>query len=402
MKFIKITVIVLFLHACLAALLVFQTGCQTIGNSSNSNNAYYCEEGNAIGYDNADFCYEEAPAVTASDSFVEASTYKSSNSCVVCVPSKNDSFKATCPVRNFSDNQSEVLKSDAFDNKSDRFKPTRPAGSFSDNQPYVSSNKSGSLKSDAFISQNGHKAEGTIYTVKSGDSLWVVAERHKVSVASITSANGISRDSILRVGQKLTIPAKEHLNKNTGMASLEGSTYTIAKGDTLSGIAARFQVSVDAIKRANNMNNNVIIAGEKIVIPGNSKAIGVVASDKAAKASSISKEGTYRVEKGDSLSVIANRFRVTVADLMKWNNINDARKLRSGQLLRVVHTADSSKPVSQPSAPVFVASSTVELDSLFPEITEESSEQITDFDLFGDDSLFDTTDEIPVVSVTEE
>ena len=60
---------------------------------------------------------------------------------------------------------------------------------------------------------------------------------------------------------------------------------------------------------------------------------------------------TYKVRPGDSLSVIARRYKVTVRDLQKWNNISDPRKLRAGQTLTLFHSP-APAPVAAKSGPV--------------------------------------------------
>ncbi len=92
------------------------------------------------------------------------------------------------------------------------------------------------------------------YTVRSGDSLSVIARDHGVTTADLASANGISNHHLIRVGQVLTIP---------------GLIYEVRPGDSLSVIAVRTGVPASAIIAANGITNpNLIRVGQQLRLPG--------------------------------------------------------------------------------------------------------------------------------------
>lgn len=110
------------------------------------------------------------------------------------------------------------------------------------------------------IPQTG-QASSSKYTVKSGDSLYLIAQRYNVTVSQLRSANGIWNDN-LWVGQTLYIP------KSTSGSSGSGQDYyTVRSGDSLHLIANRYGTSVSAIKSANNLYSNNIYPGQKLRIP---------------------------------------------------------------------------------------------------------------------------------------
>ncbi len=114
-------------------------------------------------------------------------------------------------------------------------------------------------------------SESTVYVVKKNDSLWLIAKKHKTTVNAICEANGIKKNAILRVGMKLKIPAgkaTESSAKPAGTESVNGTNYTVQKGDALSLIARRHGVTVKALKQANNLTSDNIRVGQKLVIPG--------------------------------------------------------------------------------------------------------------------------------------
>lgn len=93
--------------------------------------------------------------------------------------------------------------------------------------------------------------------------------------------------------------------------------YTVQKGDTLYGISKQFGISVDDIKKLNNLTSNTLEAGQVLQIRENQSPT------------------TYTVKKGDNLYEISKRFNIPVSELMKINNLaNDS--LQIGQVLNLM------------------------------------------------------------------
>lgn len=115
------------------------------------------------------------------------------------------------------------------------------------------------------------------YTVKQGDTLSSIAARHGVSTSSLISQNGLAANpNALRIGQVLRIPAASAAAKPAmgGTAPVGSSasyrTYTVASGDTLSGIAARHGTTVSAIMSVNGFTPdaaNRLRIGQTIKLP---------------------------------------------------------------------------------------------------------------------------------------
>ncbi len=118
----------------------------------------------------------------------------------------------------------------------------------------------------------------TTYIVRGGDTLSVIAARFDVTVEEIMAANDLT-DAMIRVGQELLIPiegptpeASLEAAQTVGAEAtqvIEGSTYVVRPGDSLSGIAARFNVSMAAIMEVNGITNpDALQEGQELVIPG--------------------------------------------------------------------------------------------------------------------------------------
>ena len=147
---------------------------------------------------------------------------------------------------------------------------------------------------------------GEYYTVVSGDTLYSIANKYRLTVDELKSLNNLS-SNLLSVGQRLLV-------KPTTTSTTE-ETYTVKKGDNLYQIALQFDTTVDALKTLNGLTSNLLSIGQVLKIP-----------------SSSSNEIVYTVVSGDNLYQIARRFGTTVAAIMSRNNLTN-NMLSIGQKL---------------------------------------------------------------------
>jgi LysM repeat protein len=162
-------------------------------------------------------------------------------------------------------------------------------------------------------------------------------------VTAIQQANGL-RSSVIYIGQRLKIPGAASSATSSPAAgqsgtsgSVSGGTYTVRRGDTLSGIALRHGTTVAAIMRANNLRSSIIYAGQRL------KVSGATSSSAAAQsgASQSSSGGTYTVRRGDTLLRIAARQGTTVAAIMQANGLRSS-VIYVGQRLKVPGASSSA------------------------------------------------------------
>ena len=155
--------------------------------------------------------------------------------------------------------------------------------------------------------------DSNYYTVKSGDSLWSISRKFGVSVNELKKVNNLS-SNLLSIGQNLIIPGKKN---NTS-----SNEYVVKKGDTLYGIANKYNVSVDNLKSYNNLSTDSLSIGQTIKIPDN-------------KANS----NEYVVKSGDSLYSISRKYGVSVDELMSVNNLKST-VLSVGQVLKIPNSGE--------------------------------------------------------------
>lgn len=101
------------------------------------------------------------------------------------------------------------------------------------------------------------------YTVKSGDSLWTIARSYGTTVRELKSTNGFTTN-LIHPDQQLKIPTANVISSSSSVPTTktDASSYVIQKGDTLSTIGTRYNLSVSELKSMNQLTSNKIIAGK--------------------------------------------------------------------------------------------------------------------------------------------
>lgn len=168
----------------------------------------------------------------------------------------------------------------------------------------------------------------------------------------------------------------------------ERIVYRVKNGDYLGRIASRHRCSVAEIKRWNGLKSNNIRVGQRLVIykgggPSSSSSSASTSSSSAASGSqSPAPTGTYTVKSGDTLSGIATRHGVTVAQLKQWNNLT-SNNIKIGQKLKLNSSSSASSSQSTSSAAGEYTTYTVKSGDSFYGIAKNypgvSAQDIMDF-----------------------
>lgn len=102
------------------------------------------------------------------------------------------------------------------------------------------------------------------YRVRQGDTLSGIADKHRVSLSALKNANGLSRRSVLRVGQKLKIPGRQA----KATPAVRKRYHMVKRGETLHHVAKKYGVSVSSLVRANELQPRAhILSGARLLIP---------------------------------------------------------------------------------------------------------------------------------------
>ena len=155
--------------------------------------------------------------------------------------------------------------------------------------------------------------ESNIYIVKKGDNLWNIANQYGLTVDELKRINNLD-SNLINVGQKLLIPTREDILQD------DYTIYTVKAGDTLYSIAKSFDVSVEELLTLNKLNSTGLFIGQQLLIPRNGiQIVGVV---------------DYTIQPGDTLWKIAKNCNVNVDDIIKLNNL-ESTVIYPGQKIKL-------------------------------------------------------------------
>ena len=195
-------------------------------------------------------------------------------------------------------------------------------------------------------------------TVGDGDTVSGIAERYGVATADILALNGLGWSSLIFPGQRLALPGSGTAAPAPAPVPVaaELPRHTVVTGDTMSGIAAAYGVSLDQMLSANGLSRqSLIFPGQSIVLPpGGTDAAAPAPATPAVPAAAAPTPQTgeeYTVVDGDTLWDIAERHELGVTELVAINGLYAGAVIRAGQVLRV----------ARPVAVVTVASVSVAL-----------------------------------------
>lgn len=160
---------------------------------------------------------------------------------------------------------------------------------------------------------DGSLVNENYYIVKKGDSLWSIANKYGLTVDKLKDINNLS-SNMLSVGQKLLI------NDGTDVDNVNENYYIVKSGDTLYSIAKKYGLSVDELKKMNNLSSNTLSINQKLLV-GNDM-------------STDDNYDVYVVKSGDTLWGIASKYNTSVDKIKDINNLN-SNNLSIGQKLLV-------------------------------------------------------------------
>ena len=235
----------------------------------------------------------------------------------------------------------------------------------------------------------------SIYKVQRGDTLWGIARKQGISLSALLSSNpNLDKNGKLDIGQEIMIPGGSSIapptvvnplpTTNQTIPAASGSTYTVQKGDSLSRIARRQGVSLGALIELNGLNKSSIIRiGQTLQLPEGSSVSS--SPDSINSVSSVVPEGasTHTVKKGDNLTRIAAIYGSSVKQIMEWNGLADAGRIRVGQVLIV--SASQPASVEEPS-----------IDSL---LSPENSVSVEENEASVEGFFNNKTEERPIIDV---
>jgi LysM repeat protein len=188
-----------------------------------------------------------------------------------------------------------------------------------------------------------------LHTVEQGETMADIARHYRVTVAGIESANHLEAHAVVPAGFMLNVPAAP--------PTVRLVHYRVVRGDTLEGIAERFDVSVSQLKRWNNIRGASVPRGSRLKIyaggspddsersavaksaahsvgDGNAvtvRKVSATAAGAATKPASVE----HHVKQGETLYSIAHAYKTSVESIRQANSFLDERPLKAGDVLTI-------------------------------------------------------------------
>lgn len=173
----------------------------------------------------------------------------------------------------------------------------------------------------AYVSENDlivveqNQEQGIKYIVANGDTLWKIAQKYNVTIDQLIQANNLDFNNYIYPGQILTIPVSNSTtNPNDGKENM--TVYIVESGNTLWKIANKYGITIQDLVNVNNLDpNQYLYIGQKLFIP--------------------TQTIVYAVQSEDTLWKISNKFNVSIQDIVEKNNLDINGYLYIGQKLMI-------------------------------------------------------------------
>jgi len=173
-------------------------------------------------------------------------------------------------------------------------------------------------------------SSGVEHRVRQGETLSVIAGRYRASESAIMAANNLKNPNRLRVGMRLTIPTKfspaapERMSVTSKSLQDGLQDYTVKKGDSIWLIASSANTTTKTIQSVNNLKSTRLSVGQVLRIP------------RAQAQAQDTKTTKYKVQKGDTPCLIAERYKMSLAEFMRINQLTKTCTIFPGQTLQVM------------------------------------------------------------------
>lgn len=178
------------------------------------------------------------------------------------------------------------------------------------------------------------------HPVCAGETLAKIARHYNTDTSLLRALNKLPGNSV-KVGDTIMIPGggprrnplvpASRLPQEPAVAKAPAQqTYTVAKGETLWSIARRHKLPAATLARLNNLKPGAALRlGQRLVLQGVTKANRITTAQSGIKTIH------YKIKRGETLALISRRFKVSVADLLRWNELPKHHTLMPGQQITV-------------------------------------------------------------------
>jgi LysM repeat protein len=198
-----------------------------------------------------------------------------------------------------------------------------------------------------------HASDSEVYVVKTGDSLASIAANLEVGLGDLLRLNNLTVSSLIVPGQHLKIPPTA---SHRWAGAPAGSGHTVTTGETLSGIAAHYGVSLTSLLAANHLTaTSLIVPGQRLALPAAAASAPTSSAPTTSAPTSSGSTGSgHTVGAGETLSGIAAHYGVSLTSLLAANHLTATSLIVPGQRLALPAGADPPSATTSGSISVVI------------------------------------------------
>jgi LysM repeat protein len=182
-----------------------------------------------------------------------------------------------------------------------------------------------------------------IHKVDEKETLFAISRRYRATVDEIIQYNKGAADG-LEIGEILKVPYTPKPTLKVG----DGIVHEVVAKETMFSISRKYEVSADEIRQWNNLSDNTLAIGQKLVIRKKANGSNTLsASNKTPDV--ISKSGIHTVAEKETMYSITKKYGISPEQLKKWNSL-DGNDLKIGQTLYVTQPKENISVVKKPDS----------------------------------------------------
>lgn len=216
-----------------------------------------------------------------------------------------------------------------------------------------------------------------VHKVGEKETLYGISKRYGTTVDAIVQHNSSAADGVLDIGEILKVPygkTSTAVSASRPASGGGGLIHVVTAKETIFSISRAYGVSVDEIKKWNNLPDNSISIGQELAIRKRNtvSAAETTVTETTSSTQTAAPKGFHTVEAKETLFSIAAKYSVTVQQLKDWNGM-EGNELKIGQQLKV--SSNSSTPNAEVVAAQQTVTETVHVETTTPTATQNTNTQ---------------------------